>query len=205
MPPAPPPACLHAADYRDDAETIGERLAYTHRAARKRWNFEKSERAVPISLRLGARDLSDKRIGGLRSDVEAHDRPSTSSTVCCVAPRFQDIGDRYDRTVVNTLDVLASGFGDQFLRQLDFVAFDARSSAEIAILLSLEERVRHRAADQDRIDFVEQIFDQPDFVGDLRAAHDCDRRPLRILRDLPQSVGFAHHQESRRALLREIA
>src|SRR3984885_5965011 len=139
--------CVSATDYRDDAGLIGERLAYTHRAARKRWNFEEPERAVPY-YGFGARDLRNKRIGGLRSDVEAHHLGRNFSNRM---RRRAGFGSACDDVIgrQNNFDVLAGGLGEQFLRQLDFVVFDARLADRDT--LSLEERVRHRAANQDRI------------------------------------------------------
>ncbi len=96
------------------------------------------------------------------------------------------------------LDAFARGLGEQFAGELELVVFDARAADGDA--LSLEKRVRHRAADQDRIDLGQQISDQPDLVGDFCAAQDRDRRVLRILGDRAQRLEFAHHQESGRAL-----
>ena len=46
----------------------------------------------------------------------------------------------------------------------------------------LEERVGHRAADEQRVDAGEQVLDHLELVGDLRAAEDRDERPLRAAR-----------------------
>ena len=47
------------------------------------------------------------------------------------------------------------------------------------VSLRLQEGVRHRAADQKVVDSRQQVLDQHDLVGDLRASHDRHHRMLR--------------------------
>ena len=75
----------------------------------------------------------------------------------------------------------------------------------IAMPCALQERVGHRAADQDRVDFVQQVSDDADFVGNFGAAQNRDVRTLRIFGDCAQRLELAHHQETRRALAQESA
>src|ERR1019366_1034755 len=60
-----------AADYRNDARLIGERLTDSHRATGERRDLAKSERAIPDDG-FGTRDFRNKRRRGIRSDVEPH-------------------------------------------------------------------------------------------------------------------------------------
>ena len=53
------------------------------------------------------------------------------------------------------------------------------SESPTAWPLRLQERVGHGAADQERVDLVDQVLDHLDLVGDLGAAEDGDERPRR--------------------------
>src|SRR5271156_6199622 len=63
--------CIAAADYRNHADLVGQRLADAIGAAGESGNLEKSERPVP-DYGFGALDFRYKCRSGLRPDVEAH-------------------------------------------------------------------------------------------------------------------------------------
>ena len=61
-------------------------------------------------------------------------------------------------------------------RRVELVVFDERpADGEPA---RLEERVRHRPADQQPVDLAEEILDHVDLVRDLGPAKNRDERPI---------------------------
>src|SRR5581483_9241350 len=77
--------------------------------------------------------------------------------------------------------------------ELHFIRLDEA----LADLLALreEERVCHRPTDQQRITFTEELFDDVDLVGDLRAAEDRDERALRIGDGVAEELEFLLDEE----------
>ena len=65
----------------------------------------------------------------------------------------------------------------QLAGQADLVLLDERPAGRLPC--GAQERVRHRAADQQRVHALEQAADDLDLVRDLGAAEDRDERPLR--------------------------
>jgi len=66
------------------------------------------------------------------------------------------------------------------------------------LLLRGEERVRHAAADQDRVALVEQVVDHEQFVRDLGAAEDRDQRPFGLREHASERVDLRLEQPARR-------
>ena len=66
-------------------------------------------------------------------------------------------------------------------------------------LLRLEERVGHRAADEQRVDLAQQVLDDLDLVRDLRAAEDRDERAVGLLHRVAEVLQLLLHQEAGRA------
>ena len=64
----------------------------------------------------------------------------------------------------------------------------------------LEERVSHRATNQQRVHTRDQVLDHLELVRHLRAAKNRDERPLGILEHLPEVLDFLRHQEAGRSL-----
>jgi len=64
--------------------------------------------------------------------------------------------------------------------------------------LRREKRVRHPAADDERIDAFHQVEKHADFVFDLRPADRAHERLARMLRELAQRRQLRFHQEARR-------
>ena len=78
-------------------------------------------------------------------------------------------------------------------RLVELVVFDERLADRQAA--RLEERVGHRAADHQPVDFREQILDDLDLVGHLRAAEDRHERPLRRLERVSEVAELLLHQQ----------
>ena len=64
----------------------------------------------------------------------------------------------------------------------------------------LEKRVRHRAADEQRVDAGYQVLDDLELVRHLRAAEDGHERPLGTLEHAAEILDFLRHQQSGRRL-----
>ena len=65
----------------------------------------------------------------------------------------------------------------------------------------LEERVGHRAADQQRVDLGDQVLDHFELVGDLGAAEHGDERALRALEHPAEILDLLAHQQPGRRFL----
>ena len=92
--------------------------------------------------------------------------------------------------------------GDDRPRRLELVVLDERPADRDA--LRLEERVRHRAADEQRVDLAEQVLDDLDLVRDLRAAEDGDERALGRAERVAEILQFLLHQQPGRRLRQEL-
>ena len=64
----------------------------------------------------------------------------------------------------------------------------------------LEERVGHRAADQQPIDFGEEVLDDLELVGDFRAAEDRHERPLRRFEHVAEIFQLLLHEQAGRGV-----
>src|SRR5437867_4221343 len=62
---------------------------------------------------------------------------------------------------------------EDLVREVELVRFHAALAGRDA--LRLEERVSHRAGDEEDIGLFHQRFDDADLVGDLRAAEDYEK------------------------------
>ena len=94
---------------------------------------------------------------------------------------------------------LPAGLGQQAFGQFDLVALDEALADFLA--LGEEERVGHRAADQERVGFAEQLLDDIDFVGDFGPAEDRDERPRGFGDGFAQKFQFLLNQKPDRARL----
>jgi len=79
--------------------------------------------------------------------------------------------------------------------RIELVVFHERFADRNAA--RLEERVRHRAADDQAVDLAEHVLDDVDLVRHFRAAEDDDERPLRRLERVAEIAELLFHQESR--------
>ena len=101
--------------------------------------------------------------------------------------------DEVDRE--DQLDVAGGGFGDEFFDDLGaFGVVEAganRGAAE-----DLVERVSHAAADDNFVGFLEEIFDERDFVGDLSAAENGEQWAVRMIENFGEGFEFGFHEET---------
>ena len=133
-----------------------------------------------------------------RSPMPASPTASTS----CDASGVDAIGhDVVDRQL--ELDAARRGVGFDAPRFVELVVFDERLADRHAA--RLEERVGHRAADEQAVDLAEQILDHLDLVGDLGAAEDRDERPLRRLERVAEILQLLLHQQPGGGLLADDA
>ena len=97
----------------------------------------------------------------------------SSRRACANFLRFENI-DRQEKFHAALLRKI-----EKFGRQVCFVRFNAAVTDRNS--LGFEKRIRHRAADQDRIGLFHQRFEDADFIGDFRSAHDHDERLDRVV------------------------
>ena len=90
-------------------------------------------------------------------------------------------------------DLALFGLLQRCARDVELVHFDERFTGSLS--LRVEERVRHGAADEQRIHLAEQRVDDFDFVRDLCPANDGDERTVRLCHGFAQIVEFFLHQE----------
>ena len=70
-----------------------------------------------------------------------------------------------------------------------------------SLALRLEERVGHRAADEERVDAAEQVLEHRDLVGDLGAAEHGHVRPLDVAEQLAEELDLLRSIRKPGALL----
>ena len=97
--------------------------------------------------------------------------------------------------------LVALGLFQKLARQFDLVFLHQRFADRLA--LGLEEGVGHAAADDEGVNFIQQIADDADLVADLGAAENGDERPLRMAQHLAQVLEFFLHEQAGRGLLHE--
>ena len=90
---------------------------------------------------------------------------------------------------------------EKFVGQINFVGLDPACANRNS--LRLEKRVRHRAANQNRVGLFHQRLHHSDFIRHFRAAHDDDERFARVIEFLVQIVKFLFHQQTHRRLSRQ--
>ncbi len=89
-------------------------------------------------------------------------------------------------------------FARTFLATVEAVFVQQRIADLVA--LGLHEGVGHAAADDQRVHQVQQVVDDRDLVGHLRAAENRDQRPVGIVQHFGEVLHFLRHEEARGAL-----
>jgi hypothetical protein len=86
-------------------------------------------------------------------------------------------------------------------REVELVLLHLRLADRDA--LCLQERVRHRAADADRVGLRDEVLEHLDLVGHLGAAQDRDERLRRVREGLPEVLDLLLDEEAGRLLFHE--
>src|SRR5208282_1238221 len=161
----------------------------------KRRHFENAHGAVPDDG-TSSGYLFGKRLDRLRADIKGH---HVGGDGLAGADDFRH------RSGLNTVGDDVIGGQQEFelmgLRLLqkvagefDLVFFDQTLADGFA--LRLEERVGHAAADDEDIDFAEQVLNDSDFVAYFGAAEDGDEGTLGVLQNAPQILQLFFHEQA---------
>ena len=164
--------------------------------AGKFFEFKHARGSVPDDG-LGAEDGLAVEFDGLRARVEA--APAVGNTRGEIGGHGVGVGregvgaDEVDRE--DQLDVACGRFGDEFFDDLG--AFGVvEAGANRCAAEDFVKRVSHAAADDDFIGFLEEIFDERDFVGDLGATENGEQRAVRMIEDFGEGFEFGFHEET---------
>jgi hypothetical protein len=145
-----------------------------HRARR-------AEHLAEVLDRRGS-DIERHRVGGNLVDQDDH------GALALEARGDHDIGGQVDG------DLLLHRTAQEVARVREPILLDLALAERLA--LRVEERVRHRAADDDRVDALEQRVEDLDLVRDLRAAEHGDVRPVDLAEQARQEVDLLGHHEA---------
>ncbi len=156
--------------------------------------LEDPHRAVPQD-RLRAGEDRPETLHRARADVETLQRPRDGAG----GHRDRrigrgDIGGGHDVDRQLDRDPLRAGALAGGEHRAEPIGLDERA-ADLAPVGG-QERERHRAADQEGVDAIEQRVDHPELVRHLRAAQDRDVRPGRIAQELPEDIHLTLEQAS---------
>ena len=163
------------------ADSEGIELKYAHRA-------------VPDD-RARVLDRVREQLDGLGADVHAHHvvRQLAGFVNDRLRIRAEVVAaDRVNRQ--KQLDALVLCLLDQAEREVHLVLFAQRGADRAA--LRLGEGVGHAAADDDGVALVDQVVDDVDLVGNLRAAQDGNERTGRVGKRLAHDGDFLLDQEA---------
>ncbi len=133
---------------------------------------------------------------GLWPDVEAH--PLADGGIADVERLRRRAGFELwrDDVIDGELEAQAALLGPPLdvTRRVELFGFDERlADGQIP---RLEERVRHRAADEQRVDARDQVLDDLELVRNLRAAENRDKRTVRILEHAAEILDLLRHQQA---------
>ena len=189
-----------AADDGDAAVGLDGRDRVTNavRTLRERSELEAAHRTVPDD-RLGALDGLAEELYGLRTDIEPHPAvgnialESLHLNVAGVLLGRELVGDDVVDGEKN-LDALGSG-GLEHLAAVGDLLVLTEGGADLKTL-SLLEGVGHTAADDERIDLVEEALDDRELIGDLSAAENGDERTDGILDSVAEELDFLLEEEA---------
>ena len=190
---------IAAADDRDPVH-LGHGLRDLDRAARERVDLEDAHRAVP---RDGLRPRDDPAVGRdrLRPDVEPHAVADRRIADVERLGRDARLELRCDDVIDRQLEaqVPRPGLLLDLPRRVEQILLDERLPDRQPA--RLEERVRHRAADEQRVHPRHEVLDDLELVRHFRAAQHGDERPIRLLQDPAEILDFGRHQQARRLSL----
>ena len=180
--------------------TFGQRLGDGTGAVGERGDLEDPHRAVPEDRPgVGERGRERRRRTPDRCRGRAR-RPGSASAGRPAAPASASPD---GNAVSTTMSVGSTISHARLLRALEVVAADVelvlleQALADL-VALGLEEREDHAAADQQLVGLAEQVVDDAELVGDLRAAEHDDVGPLGVDGQPPQHVDLGGHQPAHR-------
>src|SRR5208282_1945507 len=165
-------------------------------------HFENAHGAVPDNG-AGAGYLFGKRFDRLRADIEGHHVSRDGLAVpdnLGQGAGFDAVGD----DVIGgqeELELVSFRLLQKVAGEFDLVFFDQTLAHRFA--LRLEEGVGHAAADNENVNFAEQVLDDSDFVADFGAAQDGDERALGVLQDATQILQLFFHEQPGGGFLQE--
>jgi len=171
---------------------FGDGFADAEGAVGEFGHFEAAHGSVPDDgLRFA--DGFGVEFGGFGADIEGH--PSGGDVIA------DDLGIGFGVELIRgdvvdgeeEVDFEFLGFGDHFPGIVELVDF-AEGIADV-VALGFEEGVGHAAADDEGIDFGEQVADHGEFVGDFGAAEDGDEGADRFFDGAAEVGDFFFHQE----------
>jgi hypothetical protein len=177
--------------FRDGDRPLGERV-----------DLEHAHRPVPGDRLRSADDLTIS-LDRLRTDVEA--QPVADGRIV----HGQHLGRcagfelRCDDVIDGQLEAEVPRAGAFFdlARRVEQVVLDERLAHVQPA--RLEERVRHGAADQQRVDTRHQVLDDLELVRHLRAAENRHERTIGRFQHAPQVLDLCRHQQPG-AVLRDV-
>src|ERR1039458_1848678 len=164
--------------------------------------FENAHGAVPDDG-AGAGDFFGKRLDRLRADIEGH---HVGGDGLALADEF-DQGAGFDAIGDDViggqqeLELMGFRLLQKVAGEVDLVFFYQTLADGFA--LRFEEGVGHAAADDEHIDFAEQVPDDSDFVADFGAAEDGDEGALGVLQDATQILQLFFHEQTGGGFLHE--
>ena len=176
--------------------SFGDRGGHGFSGAGKFFEFKHTSRSVPDDG-LGAEDGLTVELDRLGTSVEATPAVRNAGREIRghrIGVRREGVGaDKVDRE--DQLDIARGSFGDEFfddLRTFGVVEAGAnRGAAEDFV-----ERVSHAAADDNFVGFLEEVFDEGDFIGDLGATKNGEQRAVRMIEDFGEGFEFGFHEET---------
>src|SRR5208282_4974903 len=161
----------------------------------KGWQFENAHGAVPDNG-AGAGYLFGKRLDRSRADIEGHHVGRDG--LAPVDNLGQGAGfDAVGNDVIRgqeELELVSFRLLQKVAGEFDLVFFDHTLANRFA--LRLEESVGHTSADNENVNFAEQVLDDSDFVADFGAAQNGDERALGVLQDAAQILQLLFHEQS---------
>ena len=170
----------------------GHGARHGERAFGKLRDFKNPQGPVPDD---GLRICDDRGVLGARGRADVRPQPTGGNAAgrdFTVRARLELFG--HD-VVLGQPDTDAAAFAKaQYVaRELELVVFNPGLSHLDPS--RLQERVRHRAADQHVVGEFHQVLEQFHLVGNFCASHDGRVRPRRVLHGFREVIDFALHQE----------
>src|SRR5258708_7768600 len=194
---------ITAAYGRSGSSIFRHGLGDLERAFGEGRQFENAHGAVPYDG-AGAGYLFGKSLDRLRADIE---RTHVGRDGLAAADDFgQGAGfDAVGDDVIGgqqKLELMGFRLLQKVSGECDLVLFDQTLADGFA--LRLEEGVCHASADDENVDFAEQVLDDSDFVADFGASKDGDEGVLGVLQDATQILQLFFHKQTGGGFLKEF-